>query len=85
MCQRYYFQTESVYYINAYGNSPASYSLATFVLPVSMRANPTVTLSDSAYGSGFGKSAIDKTAVYVSANNTSSSAPRSNFQADAEL
>jgi len=85
LCQRYYFQTTSVYYLNTYGNSPASYSLGNYVLPVSMRANPTVTMSDSAYGSSFGAAAIDRSALYVASGNTASSAPRTNFQADAEL
>ena len=85
LCQRYYFQTGAVYYLNTYGNNPSTYSLGIFVLPVSMRSNPTVTLSDSAYGSSFSKSAIDKSSVFVGATNTSSSAPRANFQANAEL
>ena len=85
LCQRYYFQTGAVYYLNTYGNNPSTYSLGIFVLPVSMRSNPTVTLSDSAYGSSFSSSAIDKSSVFVGANNTSSSAPRANFQANAEL
>jgi hypothetical protein len=85
LCQRYYFQTTSVYYLNAYGNTPASYSLGNYVLPVSMRANPTLTMSDSAYGSGFGAAAIDRSAVYAASATTSDSAPRTNFQADAEL
>ena len=85
LCQRYYFQTGAVYYLNTYGNNPSTYSLGIFVLPVSMRSNPTVTLSDSAYGSSFSNSAIDKSSVFVGATNTSSSAPRANFQANAEL
>ena len=85
LCQRYYFQTTSVYYLNTYGNSPASYSLGNYVLTVSMRANPTVTMSDSAYGSSFGAAAIDRSALYIASGNTASSAPRTNFQADAEL
>ena len=85
LCQRYYFQTGAVYYLNTYGNNPTTYSLGTYVLPVSMRANPTMTLSDSAYGSSFSGSAIDKSTVFIQASNTSSSAPRSNFQANAEI
>tara|TARA_B100000242_G_C43001452_1_gene465265 strand:- start:205 stop:1242 length:1038 start_codon:yes stop_codon:yes gene_type:complete len=85
LCQRYYFQTGAVYYMNTYGNNPTTYSLGTYVLPVSMRANPTMTLSDSAYGSSFSGSAIDRSTVFIQASNTASSAPRSNFQANAEL
>ena len=79
LCQRYYFQTTSVYYLNTYGNSPASYSIGNYVLPVSMRANPTVTMSDSLYGSSFGAAAIDRSALYIASGNTASSAPRTNF------
>mgnify|MGYP006057457925 FL=1 len=74
-----------MYYLNTYGNQPATYSLGFYVLPTGMRANPTVTHSDTNQGTSFSSSANDRFSVYLGANNSSSSAPRANFQADAEL
>jgi len=85
LCQRYYFQTLAVYYMNTYGNNPSTYSLGLYVLPTGMRANPTVTHSDTSQGTSFSSSANDRFSVLLGANNSSDSAPRANFQADAEL
>ena len=85
LCQRYYYQTEGQVFYNGYGTSADSYSLSNVELPTVMRANPTVTDSDTANGSSFSTGAISRFMIYGAATNSASAAARAKLYAVSEL
>jgi len=85
LCQRYYYQTEGQVYYNGYGTSADTYSLSNVELPTVMRANPTVTDSDTANGTSFQTGAISRFMIYGAATNNASAAARAKLYAVSEL
>jgi len=85
LCQRYYFQTSGLVYALGYGTSPENSAIAQVVSPTTMRATPTVTVSNSSAGDSFIGGASDNNVIYYTATPTANGAPRANMQADAEL
>ena len=85
LCQRYYYQTEGQVFYSGYGTSADTYSLANVELPTVMRANPTVTDSDTANGTNFSTGAISRFIIYGAATNSAAAAARGKLYANSEL
>jgi hypothetical protein len=85
LCQRYYWQTDDVVYMYGYGTTPGANAISQLTCPATMRAIPTVTITNTSQGSAFGTGATCKQVVYINATPTGTGAPRGNLQATAEL
>jgi len=85
LCQRYYYRTTGVVYYVGYGNSPGSNSLAEISLPSTMRIAPNVTITDASAGNNFQSYSLGPEMIVGTATPNQAAAPRSKFQADAEL
>ena len=85
LCQRYYYQTEGQVFYSSYGTSADTYSLSNVELPTVMRANPTVTDSDTANGTSFSTGAISRFIIYGAATNSAAAAARAKLYAVSEL
>jgi hypothetical protein len=85
LCQRYYWQTDNEVYMYGYGTTPGANAISQLTCPATMRAIPTVTITNTSQGSAFGTGATCKQVVYINATPTGTGAPRGNLQATAEL
>ena len=85
LCQRYYWQTDGIVYLCAYGNQPATYQLMELACPSTMTRTPNVTYSNEGSGTNFAAGSNSPQTVHLTAQTNSSSAPRARLQAEAEI
>lgn len=89
LCQRYFFaNTDGIgaCYLTGYGTSPGANAVATYSLPVPMRASPTIAIGSTSNGSSFTSGATNKQSAWFAATVTTASAPRiDTFTASSEL